>query len=58
MDLNKLFLENEGRCSVRFTVYDPLDGVEVRLPSRSIKVDPSNSLFNELKRMNLEFEIN
>ena len=58
MDLNKLFLENEGRCSVRFTVYDPLDGVEVRLPSRSVKVDPSNSLFNELKRMNLEFEIN
>jgi DNA polymerase-3 subunit alpha len=57
MDLNKLFLEHEGRCSLHFTVYDALDGVEVRMPSKTIKVDPNNTLFKELKRMEVEFEI-
>jgi DNA polymerase-3 subunit alpha len=57
MDLNKLFLEHEGRCNLHFTVYDPLDGMEVRMPSKSMKVDPNNALFKELKRLNLEFEI-
>jgi DNA polymerase-3 subunit alpha len=57
MDLNKLFLEHEGKCSLHFTIYDPLDGIEVRMPSKTIKIDPNNTLFKELKRMNLEFEI-
>jgi len=57
MDLNKLFLEHEGRCNLHFTVYDPLDGMEVKMPSKSMKVDPNNTLFKELKRLNLEFEI-
>ncbi len=57
MDLNKLFLENEGKCSVHFKIIDPFDGTEVRMPSKSMKVDPNNNLFRELKRMNLEFEI-
>jgi DNA polymerase-3 subunit alpha len=56
-DLNKLFLENPGRCDLRFTVYDPLDNVEVQMPSKSIKVDPSNELFKKLKGFDLEFEI-
>jgi DNA polymerase-3 subunit alpha len=57
MDLNKLFLENEGKCSVHFTIFDALDGVEVRMPSKTIKVDPNNTLFKELKKFDLEFEI-
>lgn len=57
MDLNKLFLENEGKCDIHFTIYDPLDGVEVRMPSKTIKVDPNNTVFRELKRMNVNFEI-
>jgi DNA polymerase-3 subunit alpha len=57
MDLNKLFLAHEGRCNLHFTIYDSLEEVEVRMPSKSIKVDPSNALFNELKKMNVAFEI-
>lgn len=57
MDLNKLFLANEGKCNLHFTIYDPLDGVDVRMPSKSMKVDPNNTLFKELKKMDLEFEI-
>jgi DNA polymerase-3 subunit alpha len=56
-DLNKLFLENPGRCDLRFTIFDPLDNVEVQMPSKSIKVDPSNELFKKLKSFDVEFEI-
>ena len=56
-DLNKLFLENEGNCPVHFTVYDPLDGVEVKMPSKTIKIGVTNEIFNKLKDFNLEFEI-
>ena len=56
-DLNNLFNENSGRCPVHFTIYDPLDGVEVRMPSKTIKVDLNNKLFKALKTYDLEFEI-
>ena len=56
-DLNKLFNDNIGRCPVHFTVYDPLDGIEVRMPSKTIKVDLNNKLFKALQSYDLEFEI-
>ena len=56
-DLNKLLLAHEGNCTLHFTIYDGLDGVEVKMPSKSIKIDPNNQLFSELKKFNLEFEI-
>jgi DNA polymerase-3 subunit alpha len=56
-DLNKLFLEHEGNCSLNFTVYDALDGTEIKMPSKTIKIDPNNQLFKELKKFDLEFEI-
>ncbi len=56
-DLNKLFLENEGECPVHFTIFDPLDGVEVRMPSKTIKIGVSNEIFKKLQDFKLEFEI-
>jgi len=57
MDLNKLFMENTGKCQLHFNVIDQLDGIEVRLNSKTVKIDPNNTVFNELKKMNIEFEI-
>jgi DNA polymerase-3 subunit alpha len=57
MDLNKVFLAHEGKCQLTFTIYDPLDGIDVRMPSKSFKVEPSNALFNELKKLEVEFEM-
>jgi DNA polymerase-3 subunit alpha len=57
MNLNKLFLDNEGKCSVHFKIIDPFDGTEIRMPSKSMKIDPNNTVFKELKKLNLEFEI-
>ena len=56
-DLNSLFSENEGSCALHFTIYDSLDGVEVRMPSKTIKVDLTKELFNGLKELNLDFKI-
>jgi DNA polymerase-3 subunit alpha len=56
-DLNKLFTTHTGQCPVHFTVYDPLDGTEVRMPSRTIKVDLNNTFFKTLKSYNLEVEV-
>jgi DNA polymerase-3 subunit alpha len=56
-DLNKLFLEHEGKCSLNITIFDPLENVEVKMPSRTIKLDPNNALFKELKKFNFDFEL-
>ena len=56
-DLNKLFGEHAGRCELKFTVYDPLDDLEVVMPSKNIRVDPNNDLVKALKEFDLQFEL-
>ena len=56
-DLTKIFDQNIGTIPVRFTVYDPLDNVEVHLPSKSLKVDLTNDLFKELQKFDLDIQI-
>jgi len=56
--LHELFEANPGACQLHFTVYDSLDGVEVSLPSRSIKVQPSSQLFKELAKLDIQFKLN
>ena len=56
-DLNRLFLENEGRCAVKFVIYDPLDNLEVTLPSKNMRIDPNNDFVKRLKEFDLEFEL-
>lgn len=56
-DLFNLFHEHEGTADVHFTVFDPLDGIEVRMPSKTMKVDLNNTLFKKLQEFDLEFDI-
>lgn len=56
-DLFKLFNEHEGRCALNFTVFDPLENIEVKLPARNLRVDPNNQLFKELEKYDLEFDL-
>ena len=56
-DLNKLFLAHEGKCSLTFSIKDPLDNIEINMPSKSFKVEPNNSLFKELKRLNIDYKL-
>jgi DNA polymerase III subunit alpha len=56
-DLNKLFFENPGNCQVKFIIHDPLDGIEVSMPSKNIRVDVNNNFINELRKFDLEFSL-
>jgi DNA polymerase-3 subunit alpha len=56
-DLNKLFVENPGSCQVKFIVHDPLDGIEISMPSKNIRVDVNNNFIRELKKYDLEFSL-
>ncbi len=56
-DLGKLFDNNVGSVPVHFTVFDPLDDVEVRMPSKTVKVALNSEFFNELKTFDLDVKI-
>jgi DNA polymerase-3 subunit alpha len=56
--LNNLLSGNEGSCPIQFTIFDTLEGIEINMPSRSIRVKPNNELFKELAKLDIEFRLN
>jgi len=56
-ELNRLFAENPGSCPVQFTLFDALSELEVKMPSKTVKVNLTNELFKRLKSIDLDFEI-
>ena len=59
-ELQAVLMDNDakGNCRVRFTVYDPLEKIQVILPSRSIKVQPTNELLKKLEDLKVDFSLN
>jgi hypothetical protein len=43
---------------LKFVIYDSIEGIEIEMPSRSIKVKPSNDLFKKLAKLGVEFSLN
>jgi len=56
-DMNKLFLDNQGKCAVKFVVFDPLENIEVVMPSKSIKIDPNNDFIKSLRSFEIDFDL-
>ena len=56
--LNKLFADNKGSCPIQFTVFDTIEGLEINLPSRSVRVKPSNDLFKDLAKLDIDYKLN
>ena len=58
-DLQEILMDNgiKGNCRVRFTVYDPLEKIQVVLPSRSLMVNPSNELLKKLEDLDVSFAL-
>ncbi len=56
-ELNKLFMDNPGSCPVQFTIADPLAEMDIKLTSRTVKVNLNNDFFKRLKSIDLDFEI-
>ena len=57
--LQEVLMDSEvkGNCRVKFTVYDPLEKIQVVLPSRSIMVNPTNELLKKLEDLNIVFAL-
>lgn len=56
-DLMKVCLNNEGHCSLNFTVVDEASKVTLKMPSKSMKVDPSLAFFKEMKKFDVEVDM-
>ena len=56
--LNQLFADNKGSCPIQFTVFDTIEGLEINLPSRSVRVKPSNELFKDLAKLDIDYKLN
>ena len=56
--LNQLFANNKGSCPIQFTVFDTIEGLEINLPSRSVRVKPSNELFKDLAKLDIDYKLN
>ncbi len=56
-DLMKVCLNNEGTCQLNFTVFDEASNISLKMPSKSMKVDPSLAFFKEMKKFAVEVEM-
>jgi DNA polymerase-3 subunit alpha len=56
-EINDLFAANEGKCAVQFTVYDPVEKLDIQFNSKDIKVDPNKTLTRELERLQVSFKL-
>jgi DNA polymerase-3 subunit alpha len=56
-DIHELFIENEGKCRLRFIVEDPVSKIQLNMPSKNIKVDVNDRLLRALEEKNIEFDL-
>lgn len=57
-ELNGLFLENQGTCKVNFMISDFTEGFDLRMSSKSIKINPNPDVYNALNSLNVSFSLN
>jgi DNA polymerase-3 subunit alpha len=57
-ELNGLFMANQGACNVQFTIFDAVEGLELNMTSKSVRVKPDPDLYKALTKMNIQFRLN
>lgn len=55
--MQQLFKNFEGKSELNFNVYDPVNNIQVHLPSRAQRINISDELLNELKQQKIEFKL-
>jgi DNA polymerase-3 subunit alpha len=56
-DMHELFSENQGKFRLRFIIEDPVNNVQVNMPSKTFKIDISAGLLRQLEEKNIQFEL-
>lgn len=57
-ELNEVLMAHQGSCDVKFTIMDPIDGIEVNMTSKSLRVKPDPALYQALTKLNVPFRLN
>jgi DNA polymerase-3 subunit alpha len=57
-ELNEVLTAHHGSCDVKFTIMDPVDGIEVNMTSKSLRVKPDPELYQALTKLNVPFRLN
>jgi DNA polymerase III subunit alpha len=55
-NLKELFSSHPGACGLTFIIHDSVNNVEIKMPSKNTKIEPSNALIKQLEMLNLKFE--
>ena len=58
LDLESILKNNLGKQSLKFTIWDAKEKIEVDLPSRNTKVKISNELLSILEKQQINFKLN
>ena len=58
LDLESILKNNLGKQSLKFTIWDAKEKIEVNLPSRNTKVKISNELLSILEKQQINFKLN
>lgn len=58
LSLESILKNNAGKQSLRFTIWDELERIEVSLPSRNTKVKVSKELLETLQKEQIDYKLN
>ncbi|MDP5104959.1 MAG: DNA polymerase III subunit alpha, partial [Polaribacter sp.] len=58
LNLESILKNNTGKQSLKFTIWDEKEKIEVNLPSRNTKVNVSNELLAILEKQQINFKLN
>ena len=58
LNLESILKNNLGKQSLKFTIWDAKEKIEVNLPSRNTKVKISNRLLSILEKQQIDFKLN
>ncbi len=56
-DLKTIFKEHQGKIKVQFIIYDPIEKIDVKMHSKTEKVELTDELFKKLDALNLNYTI-
>lgn len=57
-ELNEVLVTHKGQCDVKFTILDPVDGIELNMTSKTMRVKPDPELYLALTKLNIPFRLN
>jgi DNA polymerase-3 subunit alpha len=57
-ELNEVLVTHQGQCDVKFTILDPVDGIELNMTSKTMRVKPDPELYLALTKLNIPFRLN